>query len=138
MQEERELSRLFLVEVFSIIGNDGYDILKTLLQADSPVQTKELIAKSGTPESKFYGIVKSLERFRLVERKVNNDRSVFYNLSPIGKKLYNLSDLALDELQAAFKGSESLLQAASKTTYKQNKKAAVEDKHKVPQLRNKT
>jgi DNA-binding MarR family transcriptional regulator len=73
------------------------------LQADSPVQTKELIAKSGTPESKFYGIVKSLERFRLVERKVNNDRSVFYNLSPIGKKLYNLSDQALYELQAALK-----------------------------------
>jgi hypothetical protein len=54
MQNDQTLPKLFLVDVFSIIANDGYDILRVLLSHNSPIQTKELIFETEIPGSKFY------------------------------------------------------------------------------------
>ena len=82
--------------------------MQFLLNKES-VRTKELITSSGIPAARFHAIMKTLVICQVVDRKVHEDRSVSYSISPFGKNLLQLSKPLLNKIAEEFKDKESLL-----------------------------
>jgi DNA-binding HxlR family transcriptional regulator len=98
-----------LREIYRLLGTqDGNAIVRLLLNKGS-IRTKELITSSGIPPARFHVIMRTLVICQVVDRKVHEDRSVSYSISPFGKNLLQLSEPLLNKIAEEFKDKESLL-----------------------------
>ena len=73
------------------------EILKELSNSKTFLRFNELRKRCKIPQNTLVRRLKQLEKYNLIERKVNQDRSVDYAIIEKGKKFYN-SLLKIKEL----------------------------------------
>jgi DNA-binding HxlR family transcriptional regulator len=83
-------------------------VVRLLLREES-IRTNELIAKSGIQPARFHVLMKALVLCQVVDRKVHDDRSVSYSISPFGKNVLELSEPLLHKIKEAVKDKNSAL-----------------------------
>lgn len=99
---------LGLREIYKLIGStDGNTLVRLLLNKE--MRTNELIEKSQIPTSKFHVLMKALVASQVLEKKVHQDRSVWYKVSDFGKYVLELSEPILDKIRDNFKDKKSEL-----------------------------
>jgi hypothetical protein len=111
MNEEEKLAWLGLREIYRLLGtHDGNNVIRLLLREDS-IRTNDIIAKSGIQPARFHVVMKALVLCQVVDRKVHDDRSVSYSISPFGKNVLELSEPLLHRIKDAVKDKDSALLA---------------------------
>ena len=108
-QQER-MAWMSLKEMYSLLGTtEGNDVVRILLKQKQPIRTKDLLSKSKLTESKFHPLMKALTLCQIVDKKVLQDRSVVYSISPFGMRVFELSEQLLNKIQSEFNNSNSSL-----------------------------
>lgn len=100
-----------LRELYRLIGSeDGNLVIRILLQKES-VRTSDLIADTKILPARFHNLMKALVLSGVVDKKVHQDRSVWYNISTFGKNVLDLSEPLVEKINEKFKQKDSLLLA---------------------------
>ncbi len=73
-------------------------ILKVLLKQQE-IRTTDLLEQTGLTESKFHPVLRQLVKYAIVDRAVNQDRSVSYKISPLGTNVLQLSNPVLNAIK---------------------------------------
>jgi hypothetical protein len=108
--EQEKIAWTGLKEIYNLLGTtEGNDIVRILLKQKQPIRTRDLLYKSKLTESKFHPLMKALTLCQVVDKKVLQDRSVVYSISPFGLRIYELSEEMLDKIQKEFDNSDPLL-----------------------------
>ena len=106
---EEKLAWLGLREIYGLLGTpDGNNVVGLLLRKES-IRTNGLIAKSEIPPARFHVLMKALVLCQVVDRKVHDDRSVSYSISPFGKNVLELSEPLLHKIKETVKDKDSAL-----------------------------
>ena len=109
MNKEETIAWIGLREIYKLVGSeDGGKILKLLLQ-NNTMRSSELLNASNIQAPKFHNIMKALVLCQVVERRVHDDRSVSYSISPFGKNILKMSEPLLAKIQEEFKNKDSML-----------------------------
>jgi DNA-binding MarR family transcriptional regulator len=74
-------------------------IIQVLLKSQQPVGSTDLREKAGLTESQFHPALRQLVKYKVLDRKVNQDRSVSYSISVLGTNILKLSNPLLDEIK---------------------------------------
>jgi hypothetical protein len=100
-----------LKEIYNLLGTtDGNNIARILLkERQRPIRTKDLLEKSKLTESKFHPLMKALTACQVVDKKVLQDRSVVYSISPFGIHILELSEPILQRIKEEFNNKDPLL-----------------------------
>jgi hypothetical protein len=109
MNKEETIAWIGLREIYKLVGSeDGTTIIKLLLH-NNTMRSGELLNTSNIQAPKFHNLMKALVLSQVVERKVHQDRSVSYSISPFGKHILKLSEPLLAKIQEEFKTKDSML-----------------------------
>ena len=73
------------------------------------IRTNDLITKSKILIARFHPLMKALVLSLVVDRKVHEDRSVSYSISPFGRNVLELSEPILDRIKEEVKEKDSTL-----------------------------
>lgn len=77
---------------------EAQEIIRKLEKTQN-IRSKDLIEKTGLTESQFHPVMKELVRYAIIDRTVNQDRSVSYNISSFGLHVLDLSSKLLDQIK---------------------------------------
>ncbi len=104
---QEQTAWLALREIYTLIGQpDGQIIVKELLKGDKrPTELAEIVDK---PQS-IYILLKGLTLCQVIDRHLNDDRTVVYSLSPFGRNVLELSEQLVNKIGKEFSGKKSLL-----------------------------
>lgn len=91
---------------------DGNKIVRIILSEGS-IRTNELMSKSKIPSARFHLLMKALVVSHVLDKKVHQDRSVSYSISPFGKNILDLSEPLLKKIKVTFKNTDSALISAA-------------------------
>jgi DNA-binding IclR family transcriptional regulator len=109
MNEPDQVAWFGLREIYRLIGTpEGNTILRLLLRKES-MRTSELMEESKIPLPKFHVVMKALVLCQILEKKVHQDRSVWYSISPFGKNVLRLSEPLVEKIQEKMKDKNSAL-----------------------------
>jgi len=90
-----------------LIGQtDGQIVIKALLDGDKrPTELEKIVTK---PQN-IYTLLKGLTLCQVVDRHLNDDRTVVYSISPFGRNVLELSAPIVDKIGKVFSEKKSLL-----------------------------
>lgn len=83
---------LLLKKIYMLLATEEANRIIDVLIKEKQVTSSELQLKSQVSASKFYNYIKDLTNCLVLDKKIGNDRSVSYSISPFGKNVLKLSE----------------------------------------------
>lgn len=89
--------------VYRLLASDEAQLIMRQLLREDNIRTSVLLDKTGLKEFQFHPVMKQLAKYGIVEKKVWQDRSVRYSISPFGKYVLKLTEPLLAKIKESVK-----------------------------------
>ena len=87
-----------LGNIWNVIGtSDGWSIVTSVLKEEG-INTSVLQKRAGVPTGRFFPKLRLLVDYGMLQRKVDQNRNVSYNVSKLGEQVLEAGDKVIEEL----------------------------------------
>ena len=85
--------------IYRLLATSEAQLIIPTLEKNTTMRSKDLMTKTGLTESQFHPVMKDLVKYGIIDRVVDQDRSVSYSISAFGIYVLDLSSSLMKEVK---------------------------------------